>query len=406
VQVHGHIDRCDAEFIEGWVYDADRPDQRISLQIFAAGTPIGECTADMFRQDLADAKLGDGNIAFSFRVPDFLPRTATEEVQLRILGSEVYMLPKTPDAALAEKKKESPTHSSFGGMWIDRADWMDRLAFKHRAGEIDDDMALQIFRFVRDGYLVIPAAVPMRLVAALNDDIDRVWTRPPDGLLIETFEPDDKMKYIAPDLRFRSGRTKLLDLYTVSDIARRVTAAPAPMRFLATIFADTPKAFQQLALWRGAQQPMQKDTAYVKVDTNALQLAATWLALEDVVSGTGELEYFVGSHRAPDFLFGGVSKWMENFTADHERFLASLHEDAETYGHRRASFHGRAGDLLIWHADLAHGSAPITRPNASRRSLLTHFTSASDEPFYRRTAQHQEMRLDNCVFVSQYSDVT
>ncbi len=404
MQIRGHIDRCDAEFIEGWVFDADTPEQRIALQIFAGGAAIGETTADIFRADLADAHLGDGNIAFSFRVPDFLPRNATDDVQIRLLGTDAYLLPRPPGLSRT-RPSTAPTHSRFGGMWIDRADWMDRLAFKHRNGEIDDDQALQVCRFVRDGYLVIPAAVPMRLVAALNDDIDRVWTRPPEGLLIETFEPDDKMKYIAPELRYRPSRTKLLDLYTVSEIARRVTAAPAPMRFLATIFGDTPKAFQQLAFWRSAQQAMHKDTAYVKVDTNAMQLAATWLALEDVVPGTGEPEFYVGSHRAPDFLFGGVSKWAENFTADHERFLASLHEDAATFGHKRSSFHARAGDVLIWHADLAHGDTSITRPNATRRSLMTHFTSAADEPFYRRTTQFAEKRAENCIFVSHYADV-
>jgi hypothetical protein len=402
MRVRGHVDKCDSEAIEGWIFDADAPDSRIGLNIFMGGTKVGECAAEIFRPDLAAAGLGDGNIAFSFKVPPFLPRTAIEDVQIRVAGSDLLM--PLPVAAKA-KTDEVPTLSRFGGLWIDRADWMDQLAFKHRKGEMDDQTVLQVFRFVRDGYLVIPGAVPLRMIAALNDDIDRVWRNPPPGLQIETFEPDGKMSYIPPDLRWREGRTKLLDLFTVSEISRRVTAAPATMRFLSTIFADKPKAFQQLTFWRGSQQAMHKDTAYVKIDTNPLALAATWLALEDVQPGTGELEYYVGSQRAPDFLFGGVSKWMENFTAEHERFLASLHEDAEKYGHRRSAFHGKAGDVLIWHGDLAHGGTPITRPNATRRSLVTHFTGAGEEPFYRRHAKFTELAMENCVFVSQYANM-
>ena len=58
-------------------------------------------------------------------------------------------------------------------------------------------------------------------------------------------------------------------------------------------------------------------------------MAATWLALDDVRPGSGEPEYFTGSHRAPDYMFGGgMSKWLEGYAGEHERFLQSLHEDA------------------------------------------------------------------------------
>lgn len=404
MKIRGTVDHCDNALIEGWIYDADAPATRIQLEVFAAGIPIGSCTADMLREDLKAAGLGDGEIAFSFRMPDPLPPNAMNDIVLRIEGTDVC-LPTRPANQARPPDNQPATVSRFGGLWIDRLDWIDVLAMKHRTGELDDDAVLQIFRFVRDGFLVIPAAVPMRLIAALNDEIDRLWTRPPETLMIETFEPDDQIKYISPEVRYRTGRTKLLDIYSVSDIARRVTAARSAMRFLSAIFEDTPKVFQQLALWRSPEQPMHKDAAYVKVETNPLALAATWLALEDVVPGTGEVEYFVGSHRAPEFLFGNVSKWYESFPADHDRFLAKIQEDAETYRHRRASFLARAGDLVIWHADLAHGDAKATRPNTTRRSLVTHFTPNKEQPFYRSFSHNQELTGETCNFVSQFADV-
>jgi ectoine hydroxylase-related dioxygenase (phytanoyl-CoA dioxygenase family) len=224
-------------------------------------------------------------------------------------------------------------------------------------------------------------------------------------LLIETFEPDGEMRYTTPDIRYRDGRTKLLDVYAFSAVAREATAAPQVVEFLTAIFADKPQAFQGLHFWNGSQQAMHKDTAYVKVDTNPMHLAATWLALEDVETGTGELEYYVGCHRAPDFLFGGNSKWMESHTEEHDSFLQSLHDDAGRYGQKRTSFLAKAGDVLIWHADLAHGGAPITKPGRTRRSLVTHFTSAGDEPFYRRSSRRRQAELQGCVFTSAYYDV-
>lgn len=406
MRIRARLDRLDRNFIEGWIIDDDSPDQKFHLQFYMGANQIGEAGANQMREDLKAAGFGDGAIAFSFPVPQFLPKFSAGDLRIRIAGTDSWVLPE-PGAAGEEARppQESPTVSRFGGLWIDRADFMDRLAFKHRTGALDDELAAQVFRFVRDGYLVIPGAVPQPLIKALNEDIARVWSSPPQGLQIETFEPDGRMKYIPPQEKYRAGRTKLLDLFTVSEVARQVTAAALPMRFLSAIFEDVPKAFQQLTFWRGSQQAMHKDTAYVKIDSNPLALAATWLALEDVQPGTGELEYYVGSHRAPDFLFGGVSKWMESFTAEHDRFLASLHEDAERYQHRKSSFLARAGDVLIWHSDLAHGGSAITQPDKTRQSLVTHFTPAGEEPFYRRTANHPETKTANCVFVSQYGPI-
>lgn len=136
-----------------------------------------------------------------------------------------------------------------------------------------------------------------------------------------------------------------------------------------------------------------------------MHIAATWLALEDVHPGSGELEYYVGSHRAPDFRFGGALKWMENHPEENPKFLQSLHDDAVAYKYLKRSFLGKRGDVLIWHADIAHGGASITRDGQTRRSFMTHFTSARDEPFYRRYTQCQPLENEACLFVSQFADI-
>jgi hypothetical protein len=60
---------------------------------------------------------------------------------------------------------------------------------------------------------------------------------------------------------------------------------------------------------------------------------------------------------------------------------------------------------LVWHADLAHGGSPIKAPGRTRRSLVTHFTTAQDEPPYRRRHLHEEGRQGGCIFIAQFSDV-
>jgi phytanoyl-CoA hydroxylase len=296
--------------------------------------------------------------------------------------------------------------SKPGRLWIDEPDWLDVLARKRWSGEFSEELSGRIFRFVRDGYVIIPQAVPDDLIDRLHAEIEELWSAPPAGLLIETYEPDNSLKYIPPVVEYRTGNnTKLLDIYAFSATARAAIANPPAIEFLHAIFAARPKAMQSLSFWNGSQQPIHKDTAYVRVDTGAARLAATWLALEDVEPGTGELEYFIGSHRAPEFMFGGESRWMEYKPEQHPDFLTSLHDDAQRFGHPRGSFVGKKGDLLIWHADLAHGGAPITKPGRSRRSLVAHFCAEADEPYYRRHSQTKELVTDDCVFVSAFADV-
>jgi hypothetical protein len=403
MKILGSVDRCDERLIEGWLTVLERPEEKLAVEFVLDGQVLGHCTANRMREDLRDVGLGGGTCAFSFETPTFVPKSQAERIQVRLLDSNVVLQSKRAAASEAAPLRE--TVSRFGGLWIDRHDWLDRLAQKHRAGEISDALSAAIFRFVRDGYYVIEGAVSSGLIDRLDAEIERVWSDPPPGMLMETFEPDGKMHYVPPAKKYRAGRTKLLDLYAYSALAREAIASPKVVEFLSAIFGARPKAFQGLFFHVGSQQAIHKDTAYVKIDSNPMHLAATWMALEDIQPGTGELEYYIGSHRAPDFLFGGLSKWMESHTGDHDRFLQSLHDDAKGHGQVRGSFLARKGDVLVWHADLAHGGSAVTQKGRSRKSLVTHLTPETDEPFYVRTARHRQVDEHGCVFVSQYGDI-
>ena len=400
MRVEGHVDTANPGMIEGWIVDREDPTARLELEVVHRDAVLGRCVADVYREDLQKAGIHDGHYGFKFALPILLARSEMDHVRVRLVGSTFYLRDTGTVAPTA-----AATVSRFGGFWIDRTDWLDRLARKHRDGELSDELSHAIFSFVRDGYYIVEGAVPEPTVDALNAEIERFWHEPPPGLLIETFEPDGVHKYIPADIRYRAGATKLLDLYAFSSLARDAIAAPKVVEFLGAVFEDKPKAFQGLYFWKGSEQRIHKDTAYVKIDTNPMHLVATWLALQDVLRGTGELVYYVGSHRAPDYLFGGTNKWMESHPQEHARFLDSLDEDAVRYQQVKSSFLAKKGDVLIWHGDLAHGGAPISDPGATRKSLVTHLTAASDDPFYRRDHAHRTLTTERCVFVSNYADI-
>lgn len=294
-------------------------------------------------------------------------------------------------------------HSRFGGLWIDRSDVNEVLAAKISSGLISDSIGKLIGSFVKDGYIVLQKAVPKEVTKKIRDELDYFWRHPSKGSLIENWS-DGVMRVVSPDVALRAGCTKLFDFHAFSKTARNAIAAPIAVEFLSAIFGETPKAFQSLTFWNGSQQPIHKDTAYVQIHKNPMQLAASWLALEDIHPGTGELEYFVGSHRSPDFLFGGKHKWLAEAPQDHDAFLASLHEDSRQYGQPKSSFLACEGDILIWHADLAHGGSKITDPR-TRQSLVTHFTPESFNPPYAVDRHVNPVKENDCLFIAQHSTV-
>lgn len=410
INVRGAFERFDRHGLSGWITIVGATEMKPLLDIVLDGRTIGQCRAESPREDVKQSGFGDGCCEFRFDFPTELSSEEASRIRVRFTETDLYIaMPEAPPGGAREATSRATYSSRFGGLWIDRSDWIDQLARRHRLGLVSDVLAERLFRFVRDGYLVVEKAVPESVVDRIVADLEGFWANPPPTMRMETHEPDGALRVLLPDIAYRAGRTKLLDAFAYSVAVRAAISAPQVIEFLRTIFDDKPQAFQSLTFWHGSQQPMHKDTAYVRVDGNPLALAATWLALEDIEQGTGELQYFVGSHRAPDYRFGGVSKWMTTADADygseHEKFLASLHEDARRYNHTKTSFLGHKGDVLIWHADLAHGGSPVTKPERTRLSLVTHYCPAATSPFFHRQQKLREMDTASCKFASQHSDI-
>jgi ectoine hydroxylase-related dioxygenase (phytanoyl-CoA dioxygenase family) len=394
--VHAHIDVWNDDMICGWAIDESSPDP-VEIVIEIGGRFVGRLQADRFRKDLGRQ--------CSFQINcNFLPHSMNSQITLRVPRNGAVF---SRDAYGASPPANDETHSLYGGLWIDRSSWSDVLERKMRQGVINDELAEQIRAFVRDGYLVIPRAVDDEIIERVNEDVERVWSGEIGGVLIETHAATPgRLEVIPANSLYRYGATKLLDVFSRVPAARAAAAAKPIFEFLTAVFEEPPRAFQQLHLTMGSQQPIHKDTAYVKIDSNPLGLAASWIALEDITPGTGELEYFVGSHRAPDFVFGGLSKWMEHSPNEHSAFLQSLQDDSGRFGQRLERFIAKRGDALIWHADLAHGGSPVTQPGLTRKSLVTHYTGESCLPFYMRQPGINSVVEHGMTFSSQYTDMT
>lgn len=177
---------------------------------------------------------------------------------------------------------------------------------------------------------------------------------------------------------------RLIDLHVNSVNAQQAQFAPKISRLLDLIFEQQALAFQSLTFLYGSQQGIHQDGAYVVV-SEPLKFAASWIALEDVTEGSGELLYYPGSHRLKDYLFSGKYKSWEPARDGQEanrEFIKHLRRQVTERSLTPATFLPRQGDALIWAADLVHGGNKITN-NCTRRSFVTHYCPLTVEPKYK-----------------------
>jgi Lon protease-like protein len=256
----------------------------------------------------------------------------------------------------------------------------ERIARELAAGRMSSDEARRIRDFVGKGYTIWERLIPPGEVDALLSDIEDIRDHP-GHFLTTDFRHGLPYRYSGTDF---DSFESIFDPYVNLERARAVCFHPTILRFLELVFDARPVAFQQLLFQRSNGHPLHQDTAYVCVD-QPLWLVATWIALEDVVPGRGELTYFEGSHRIPHFFFRDGSK---RFNAAHdppEPYSHHIQEALRAMGCPKRDFLAKKGDVFLWSADLVHGSNPRTRPEAeTRRSCVTHYCPETTRPFWFR----------------------
>ena len=266
------------------------------------------------------------------------------------------------------------TADYLDGLWIDQENAND-LIDKYS----DAELKPYLEKFIKDGYVVFENVVPHDVIDQIISDTEKCLEVPAEYVLRNAGVYID-----SADLETLGLGDRVIDLYGISKAARQGVHSPIITKFLETIFQNPAVAMQSLSFTYGSQQAIHQDTAYV-ISKKPLHLAATWLALEDVQPGSGELIYYPGSHRFKHFLFNGELKGWEkktHGTEQHNLFLRQLHDQAKELGLKQESFSAKKGDILIWHADLAHGGSRLKVEDTTRKSLVTHYVPQNIKPNY------------------------
>lgn len=266
-------------------------------------------------------------------------------------------------------------------LWTDGPDAAERLRALTADKAITAAERRDLAHLIEHGWLIWRNAIEPELIDKFVADIANVHRN--TGKFLTTDHRNGRSQLIRsrdrPD-RFES----LFDLYVNLKSARDVCLHPRIVRFLTLVFEAAPVAFQQLLFQRSNGHQVHQDTSVVAVE-EAMLLAASWIALEDVRKGAGELAFYDRSHRLPHYLFADGTKRMDFSVDDQAAYSRDLDEACRVRGLAYRKFMAKKGDVLFWTADLVHRSHPRTLPeDTNRRSCVTHYHPATTVPFWFR----------------------
>jgi len=275
------------------------------------------------------------------------------------------------------------TGQLLSSLWVDQPDAHDGVARRLEQGTIDADRAAQLTQFIDEGYTSLHVDLDAYDISA-DDEYERLWDERPAHLAIAT--GGQRISMAEAQLGDRQLGYRLPDVHGFSELFSALYLHPEVMGLMEQILDDKAMAFQSLLFEWGSQQGLHRDPMFVKT-TPASELTAAWIALEDVHDDAGPLLYVPGSHRMPWFQPEPGSVVFPQAERKKIRTDWAAHRAAqlEELGLEVQRFTCKRGDVFIWHAGLLHGGAHLDRPEATRKSLVTHYSRASN--YTSRTAR-------------------
>lgn len=261
-------------------------------------------------------------------------------------------------------------------LWLDQDDAHARLEERRRRGEVSDERAEKLAFFVDNGYLVFRLDADPALFDAFQASVERFWREKPADLAYAYDGPARRMRY-ADEARERRSRYRIHDVHSHCPAALGLYLSRQIFDYVDLVFGEPTVAIQSLYFEYGSQQLLHRDPVVVPIGEPG-HLVAAWIALEDIHPDCGPLVYVPGSHRLPyyevapgEYMFDAHRMGPEVV----EKGMAWEEEQQRRHGLEPRLLTVRRGEVLLWHASLRHGGAPVKDERLTRKSFVVHYTS-------------------------------
>ena len=283
--------------------------------------------------------------------------------------------------------------------WVDRAD-ADIDSFVkgyERSKALPYDLAEKMRFWQKNGFVILEQAIAKTWLDQLWSEVEELiehHEKYPINVRIDLPEyaahPVMAIKDV-PQNVLNGPYIKFLDFHDNSVIAKKIMLHENIIAFLQAVFGDKVIGMQSLIFKYGSQQATHQDFAYV-VSEIPSHLAASWIALEDVHIDSGPLYYYPGSHTVDKFNFGNGIFYNDQSTLHPGDFANYLDKASERAGLKRETLLVKKGDVLLWHAALAHGGDAIRDPSLTRKSYVCHYSSDKAYKHHRQSPTAEPMR--------------
>ncbi|MFZ0408007.1 MAG: phytanoyl-CoA dioxygenase family protein [Cyanobium sp.] len=173
----------------------------------------------------------------------------------------------------------------------------------------------------------------------------------------------------------RTGAPRVQDGWREHAAVRSLALQPDVLDLLRHVYGREPYAFQTLNFAVGSEQPYHSDAVHFHSLPRGF-MCGVWIPLDDVEPDSGPLIYFPGSHRLDYHSAASLGLSPEQVAAEPhpQRFFEPVWQrDVDLHGLQLEQFLPRRGQVLIWHANLLHGGAPVQNRQARRWSQVVHY---------------------------------
>lgn len=266
--------------------------------------------------------------------------------------------------------------------WIDKQDAdIDGFLRQYKRGaNLPYKLAEKMHFWRENGYVILEQSIQTEWLDQLWREVDElIGNHQKYQTLVRidlpgyTAKPVQPVRDVPNDV-LNGPYVKFMDFHDNSVIGKKIMLHENIVTFLDAVFGDKVIAMQSLLFKYGSQQATHQDFAYV-VSEIPSHLAAAWIALEDVHVDSGPLFYYPGSHTIGKFDFGNGIFFNGQSTHNPDDFANYLDNACEEAGLEKKTLLIRKGDVLLWHAALAHGGAEIRNPELTRKSFVCHYSS-------------------------------
>jgi phytanoyl-CoA hydroxylase len=211
-----------------------------------------------------------------------------------------------------------------------------------------------ILSFEQDGYAILRQFVSKENVDAINKEVDALLA--------------------SKEIKFENGN-KIMFAYRKINALRNIASNDHLIELLSSLLGDDAKLFQSINFLSGSEQETHSDS--IHMTTFPLGgLLGVWIALEDIELDNGPLHYYPGSHKLPYYLNKDYDNEGNAFLIGDKSYQAyedMMQTKIEEFKLEKKVFKAKAGDLLIWHANLFHGGEAHTNKQKTRKSVVFHY---------------------------------